>query len=94
MRLTVEVALRSRPRKIHNIVFLGGDSKVGELRRYVLSELGKDIANDTARGFFLGSRRLDGRKTHLPTQVAYGGRSISITQGGTDTKCTPIGPSR
>ena len=56
MRLTVEVALRSRPRKIHNIVFLGGDSKVGELRRYVLSELGKDIANDTARGFFLGSR--------------------------------------
>ena len=59
MRLAVEVALRSRPRKIHNIVFLGGDSKVGELRRYVLSELGKDIANDTARGFFLGSRRLD-----------------------------------
>ena len=49
MRLTVEVALRSRPRKIHNIVFLDGDNKVGELRRYVLSELGKDIANDTAR---------------------------------------------
>ena len=40
-------------------MFLDGNNKVGELRRYVLSELGKDIANDTARGFFLGSRRLD-----------------------------------
>ena len=49
MWLAVEVALRSRPRKIHNIVFLGGDSKVGELRRYVLSELGKDNASETAR---------------------------------------------
>ena len=42
--MAVEVALRSRPRKIHSIVFLDGDNKVGELRRYVLSELGKDIA--------------------------------------------------
>ena len=57
MRLTVQVALRSRPRKIHNIVILDGDKKVGELRRCVLRELGK--ANDTARGFFHGSRHLD-----------------------------------
>ena len=40
-------------------MLLDGDNKVGELRRYVLSELGKDIANDTARGFFVGSRRVD-----------------------------------
>ena len=47
------------PRKIQNTVLLDGDSKAGQLRRYVLRGLGKDIANDTARGFFLGSRRLD-----------------------------------